>query len=98
VILARSFARIHETNLKKQGLIPLTFADPATYDMIGENDRISVLGLASLAPDAPVRCRVARPDGSHLDFACTHSFSSDQLDWFKAGSAQRHQRPTTLTT
>ena len=50
VILARSFARIHETNLKKQGLLPLTFADPATYDQIGEDDRISVLGLADLAP------------------------------------------------
>ena len=55
VILVRSFARIHETNLKKQGVLPLTFADPATYDQIGEDDRISVLGLADLAPDAPVR-------------------------------------------
>ena len=55
VILARSFARIHETNLKKQGLLPLTFADPATYDQIGEDDTISVHGLADLAPDAPVR-------------------------------------------
>ena len=53
VILARSFARIHETNLKKQGLLPLTFADPATYDQIGEDDTISVLGLADLAPDMP---------------------------------------------
>jgi aconitate hydratase len=87
VILARSFARIHETNLKKQGVIPLTFADPAIYDTIGENDHISVLGLASLAPDAPIGCRLVRPDGSHLDFDCTHSFSSDQLDWFKSGSA-----------
>ena len=63
MILARSFARIHETNLKKQGLLPLTFADPTTYDEIGEDDRISVLGLASLAPDAPVRCRITKPDG-----------------------------------
>ena len=63
VILARSFARIHETNLKKQGLLPLTFADPATYDLIGEDDRVSVLDLASLAPDEPVRCRLAKPDG-----------------------------------
>src|SRR5690606_12347230 len=60
VILARSFARIHETNLKKQGLLPLTFADPATYDLIGEDDRISVHGLADLAPDQPVRCSVTR--------------------------------------
>ena len=54
-ILVRSFARIHETNLKKQGVLPLTFADPATYDQIGEDDRICVLGLADLAPDTPVR-------------------------------------------
>jgi aconitate hydratase len=87
VIFARSFARIHETNLKKQGLLPLTFADPATYDSIGENDRISVLGLASLAADVPVGCRVTRLDGSHLDFNCTHTFSSEHLEWFRAGNA-----------
>ena len=64
VIFARSFARIHETNLKKQGLLPLTFADPATYDQIGEDDRISVLGLAQLAPDEPVHCQIHKPDGT----------------------------------
>ena len=64
VILARSFARIHETNLKKQGLLPLTFADPATYDQIGEDDTISVHGLADLAPDTPVRCTIHKPDGT----------------------------------
>ena len=58
MIFARSFARIHETNLKKQGILPLTFADPATYDAIGERDRISVLDLAALAPDRPVPCRI----------------------------------------
>jgi len=87
VILARSFARIHETNLKKQGMLPLTFADPATYDVIGEDDRISVLDLASLAPDEPVRCRLTRGDGRHLEFSCTHTFSAGQLAWFRAGSA-----------
>ncbi|MGI8662580.1 MAG: aconitate hydratase [Acidimicrobiales bacterium] len=87
VIFARSFARIHETNLKKQGLLPLTFADPRTYDLIGENDRISVLGLASLAPDVNVRCRATKPDGSIIDFDCTQTFSPEQIGWFKAGSA-----------
>ena len=87
VIFARSFARIHETNLKKQGLLPLTFADPATYDQIGEDDRISVLGLADLAPDAPVQCRITKPDGSTIDFECTHTFSPEQIEWFHAGSA-----------
>ena len=87
VILARSFARIHETNLKKQGLLPLTFTDPTTYDMIGEDDRISVLGLASLAPEQSVRCHITRPDGSAHEFNCTHTFSAGQLEWFTAGSA-----------
>jgi aconitate hydratase len=99
VILARSFARIHETNLKKQGVLPLSFADPTTYEIIGEDDCISVLDLASLAPDAPVRCRVTKPDNSHLDFYCTHTFSPDQLEWFGAGGAlnvirQRRDGPT----
>ena len=87
VILARSFARIHETNLKKQGLLPLTFADPATYEIIGEDDLVSVLDLAALAPDIPVRCRLTKSDGSHREFSCTHTFSLDQLEWFRAGSA-----------
>jgi aconitate hydratase len=87
VIFARSFARIHETNLKKQGLLPLTFADAATYDQIGEDDRISVLGLADLAPDQPVQCRITKPDGSTVDFECTQTFSPEQIEWFHAGSA-----------
>ncbi|MEY2435096.1 MAG: aconitate hydratase [Acidimicrobiaceae bacterium] len=87
VIFARSFARIHETNAKKQGLLPLTFADPATYDAIAEDDSISVLGLASFAPDKPVQCRITKPDGSTLDFECVHTFSPDQIEWFRAGGA-----------
>jgi aconitate hydratase len=87
VILARSFARIHETNLKKQGLLPLRFADPATYEMIGEDDHISVFDLGSLAPDTPVRCRLTKPDASRIEFVCTHTFSPRQLEWFRAGSA-----------
>jgi aconitate hydratase len=87
VILARSFARIHETNLKKQGLLPLTFADRATYDQIDEDDRISVHGLADLAPDQPVRCTIHKPDGSTIDFEGLHTFSPEQIEWFKAGGA-----------
>lgn len=85
-IFARSFARIHETNLKKQGLVPLTFADPDTYDRIGETDRISVLGLPPV-PGEPVRCRIARADGTSEEFEATHTFSDEQVEWFKAGSA-----------
>jgi aconitate hydratase len=87
VIFARSFARIHETNLKKQGVLPLTFADPTTYDTIGEDDRISVLDLAQLAPDTPVQCRITKPDGTTVEFVCTHAFSPEQIEWFHAGSA-----------
>jgi aconitate hydratase len=87
VILARSFARIHETNLKKQGILPLTFYDPATYDEIGERDRISLLDLAALAPDRPVQCRITKPGGSTVGFSCTHTFSAEQIAWFAAGGA-----------
>ena len=87
VIFSRSFARIHETNLKKQGLLPLTFADPATYDQIGEDDRISVHGLADLAPDVPVRCTITKPDGTTIDFQANQTFSPEQIEWFKAGGA-----------
>ncbi len=87
-IFARSFARIHETNLKKQGLVPLTFADPATYDQIDEDDRINVLGLAVAgARTQPVRCQIVKPDGATIDFECTQTFSPEQIEWFKAGSA-----------
>jgi aconitate hydratase len=86
-IFARSFARIHETNLKKQGMLPLTFADAATYDQIGEDDRVSVVGLADLAPDRNVQCRIHKPDGSTIDFECTQTFSPEQIEWFRAGSA-----------
>ena len=71
VIFARSFARIHETNAKKQGLVPLTFADPATYDEIGEDDRINVLGLPPV-PGQPVQCQIVKPDGTTVDFE-THA-------------------------
>jgi aconitate hydratase len=87
VIFARSFARIHETNLKKQGLLPLTFIDPATYDLIDEDDRISVIGLGSLTPEKSVRCRITKAAGSTIDFECSHTFSPEQIEWFKAGSA-----------
>jgi aconitate hydratase len=86
VILARSFARIHETNLKKQGLVPLTFADAATYDLIEQDDRINVLNLPPV-PGQPVRCQIVKPDGSTIDFEGVHTFSDEQVEWFKAGSA-----------
>jgi aconitate hydratase len=86
VILARSFARIHETNAKKQGLLPLTFADPDTYELIDEDDRINVLGLPPV-PGENVRCQIVKPDGTTIDFEAVHTFSPEQVEWFKAGSA-----------
>ena len=87
LILARSFARIHETNLKKQGIIPLTFADPADYDKIGEDDRLGTRGLADLAPGRTLTVTVTRPDGEMWTFEGNHTFSDEQIEWFKAGSA-----------
>ena len=86
-VIARSFARIHETNLKRQGVLALTFADPDAYDEIGRDDEIAVTGLASLAPGQPVTCRLHRPDGSTLDLVCTHTLSEEHIAWFRAGSA-----------
>ncbi|HRA86407.1 MAG TPA: aconitate hydratase, partial [Ilumatobacteraceae bacterium] len=86
VIITRSFARIHETNLKKQGMVPLTFADPATYDLVGEDDRISVLDLPPV-PGKNVRCQIVKPDGTTVDFDGVHTFSPEQVEWFRAGSA-----------
>jgi aconitate hydratase len=86
-VIARSFARIHESNLKKQGLLALTFRDPVDYDRIREDDRISLVGLADLAPGVPIVCRVAHADGSVATLSLTHSFSVVQLAWFRAGGA-----------
>ena len=87
VIITRSFARIHEANLKKQGVLPLTFADPADYDKIGEDDRISVTGLAALAPNMPVTVMVTPADGASWTFLANQTFSDEQIAWFHAGSA-----------
>ena len=87
VAIARSFARIHETNLKKQGMLPLTFVDPQDYERIEEDDRIAVRSLAQLAPGHPLEVEVTSPDGTTWSFSANHSFSSEQIEWFKAGSA-----------
>jgi len=86
-VIVRSFARIHETNLKKQGLLPLTFPDPADYDRIREDDRISLTGLQDLAPGQPVACTLHHADGTTETLSLNHSFAQSQLAWFKAGSA-----------
>jgi len=87
VVIVRSFARIHETNLKKQGILPLGFENPSTYDDVAAGDTVSILDLASLAPGRRVRCVLHHPDGSSKEFACTHTLSPGHVAWFRAGSA-----------
>ena len=86
-VIAKSFARIHETNLKKQGVLALTFADPAGYDLVLEGDSVSLLDLASLSPGAPVRCALGHRDGSSEELELRHSYGEDQIEWFRRGSA-----------
>ena len=87
VIFARSFARIHETNLKKQGIVPLTFEDPSVYDLIGPTDTITVRGMPPV-PDKPVQCYIVKQRNSEqIPFTALHTFSEEQVEWFKAGSA-----------
>ncbi len=93
-VIARGFARIHESNLKKQGLLALSFRDPADYDRIREDDRLSLLGLAAMAPDKPVGCRVRHADGTCETLWLNHSYSAAQLEWFRAGSALNALRRT----
>ncbi|HKW86656.1 MAG TPA: aconitate hydratase [Nitrospiraceae bacterium] len=87
VVLVRSFARIHETNLKKQGILALTFSDPKDYEKIEQNDRISVTGLNHLAPGKPVQVTIHKADGQSLTIQANHSMTEQQIAWFKAGSA-----------
>ncbi len=87
-VIAKSYARIHETNLKKQGILALRFGDPADYDRIVDaRDRLGLSGLASLEPGGTVRCAVAHADGSSERMDLVHSYSAPQLEWFRAGSA-----------
>jgi aconitate hydratase len=86
-VLVRSFARIHETNLKKQGMLALTFANPADYDKILENDNIDIIGLANFAPGKPLTVVLNHADGSKEEIFANHTFNQNQIDWFKAGSA-----------
>jgi aconitate hydratase len=86
-VIAKSFARIHETNLKKQGMLPLTFSNPADYNKIRENDRLNIVGLTSFAPGRALTMVVHHEDGSREEVSLNHSFNEEQIKWFKAGSA-----------
>ncbi|XP_043535818.1 aconitate hydratase, mitochondrial [Chiloscyllium plagiosum] len=86
-IIVKSFARIHETNLKKQGLLPLTFNDPADYDKVQPDDQVSIIGLKDFAPGKPLTCILKHKDGSQDKIVLNHTFNEGQIEWFRAGSA-----------
>ncbi|CBY11206.1 unnamed protein product [Oikopleura dioica] len=91
-IIVKSFARIHETNLKKQGMLPLTFADPADYDKIRPDDKVTLTGVTELAPFSQVTCTVTHNDGSSDSFPLNHTFNDLQINWFKNGSALNYMK------
>lgn len=96
-IIARSFARIHESNLKKQGVLALTFQEPGDYERLREDDRVSLIGLAQIAPGKPVECRLTHIDSTSETLHLNHSYSAAQLDWFRAGSALNCLQSTLFT-
>ncbi|MBU6331974.1 MAG: aconitate hydratase, partial [Bacteroidetes bacterium] len=87
VILVKSFARIHETNLKKQGMLALTFAKPGDYDLVREDDRIDILGLTTFRPGEPLRIVLKHSDGSRDEIQVNHTYNEQQIEWFRAGAA-----------
>jgi len=86
-VIAKSFARIHETNLKKQGLLALTFSNPTDYDKIQETDRLSLVDLDNLEQGKPVKCVISHADGKKEEISLSHTFNSSQIEWFRQGSA-----------
>ena len=86
-VIVRSFARIHETNLKKQGILPFTFANQDDYEKIQQDDRISLIGLNKLAAGQEVEARIKHPDGKEESIMLKHTLTHEQIEWFKAGSA-----------
>lgn len=87
VVLTKSFARIHETNLKKQGMLALTFANKADYDKIQEDDSIDVIGLTTFSPSQPLTLVLHHADGSKEEIQANHTYNQQQIEWFKAGAA-----------
>ena len=86
-VIVKSFARIHETNLKKQGMLALTFDDPADYDKVRQDDKVSIFGFESMAPDKPLMVHLLHEDGSDDWFLVNHSYNEAQIEWVRAGSA-----------
>ena len=94
VILVKSFARIHETNLKKQGMLGLTFIDAGDYDKVREGDKISILGLKDFAPGKNLTVELLHTDGTRESFEVAHTYNEQQVEWFRAGSALNAMKKT----
>jgi aconitate hydratase len=86
-VLVKSFARIHETNLKKQGMLALTFVDKDDYNKIHEDDTFDILGLTEFAPNTPLTIVLHHADGSKEEIKANHTYNAQQIEWFKAGGA-----------
>jgi len=97
-VIVRSFARIHETNLKKQGILPLTFIEPVDYDKFEQNDRVSITGLYALEPGKPVTLQIKKRDGRVVTIQARHTMTREQIAWFKAGSALNAGQPVDVAT
>ena len=93
-VITKGFARIHETNLKKQGLLALTFTDPLDYEKILEDDKISLKGLSNFSEKKPIQCTINHKDGTTEKIPLNHSYNDSQIEWFKAGSAMNVLRNT----
>ena len=87
VVIVKSFARIHETNLKKQGILALTFNNKADYDKIKEDDIFNIIGLQHFSPDKNLICETCHSDGTKENIELKHTYNKNQIEWFKAGSA-----------
>jgi aconitate hydratase len=87
VVLVKSFARIHETNLKKQGMLGITFANEADYDLIQEDDTFNFIDLADFAEGKPLSIEIIHADGTKDTVVANHTYNDQQIDWFKEGSA-----------
>ena len=86
-VIVKSFARIHETNLKKQGVLALTFVNSSDYDLVREEDRFDIVGLQSFAPGKNLRVVLTHKDNSRDEFDVSHTYNNLQIEWFRAGSA-----------
>ena len=86
-VVVKSFARIHETNLKKQGMLGLTFVEPADYDKVRQDDKVTITDFSSMRPETPLTIQLDHADGTSDSFKVNHTYNQAQIDWVKAGSA-----------